>query len=89
MPWETCELQIAGEQRRHYIWKEEKWQMGKENWLEKDMRDRGRKGGQKKTWREGEKNREGEARCRGEENTGNNKGGEKTAGLSLRIELLK
>lgn len=55
VPWETCELQIAGEQGRHYIWKEEKWQMEKENQLERDMRDRGRKGGQKKTWREGEK----------------------------------
>lgn len=29
--------------------------MKKENQLERDMRDRGRKGGQKKTWREGEK----------------------------------
>lgn len=29
--------------------------MEKENQLERDMRDRGRKGGQKKTWREGEK----------------------------------
>lgn len=29
MPWETCELKIAGEQGRHYIWEEEKWQMKK------------------------------------------------------------
>lgn len=79
--------------------------MKKENQLERDMRDRGRKGGQKKTWREGEKianlrrkeMTEGKQKERTEKQEWQGAGDEnrgkdkeeKSAGLSLRIQPLK